>query len=816
MNNSLNKNISSLKRQLAAALQVACMLAPCLLAMNVRAQEAAPAATGGLDEIVVTARRKEENQQTVPVTVDSIKPETLEARGNVSVLDLQELVPGLMANSDISRDDVTFSIRGQTQTGGTLFPAVITYFSEVPLGSVSSGEFYDLENIQVLKGPQGTLFGRVTDGGAILLTPVKPAMKFEGYGELKLGDYNLREFRGAVSLPIVDDKVALRIAADVSRRDGYTHNLFDGSFLDDVSYEGGRIGLLLKPIDSLTNYTIFSYHSMNENGGGAVSGGFNPSDFSPDTAAQMLANYQQQLAYGPRTVNQGNTGPLFHGNGTFYQRESTWLVNTTTYQLLDNLSIKNIFGHTYDKENHGQTYTAPPYPIFANTGRFAPVAWSEQYSDELQLQGSAFDRILSYTTGVYFDYQQTPGFEETGAILNQGANLQVYVDSKTQTRDSAAYGQLSFDLSKFVPGLQFDAGVRYSKDKIESNNAEYLSIGLDPTPVPHGQCLTTQQVIDSGLAAQGVLPVQGCTKIDGSSSATTYTFDLNYLVFDKTFVYASLRRGYRPGGVNQSSASGSLVLPTYGPEFDLSHEFGIKSDWAIGDVKIRTNLAAYWDEGTQIQQSVLAETPNNTPVTGIVNSADSTIRGIEFQGTAIPIEGLTLNANWAYASGYYHTSHYTPEEIAASCPANPATTPAGATGRLCPLQAINNLPRNVVDAAAHYTLPLGSDLGAVTVGGDWFYTSSYATYNSRLPVTPIAPFGPYLPSYSLVNFDASWRNILRSSWDARVFVTNAANKEYIQGAASYLNASSLGIQELFYGAPRMYGVAVKYRFGQER
>jgi iron complex outermembrane receptor protein len=764
----------------------------------------------GLEEVIVTARRVEENLQRVPVTISVLPAEALESRGDFSIWDLEQTVPGLNVNGSLSREFINFTIRGQTQSPGTLFPAVITYFSEVPVPRITSGQFYDLGDVQVLKGPQGTLFGRVTTGGAILLSPIKPSDTFEGYGTVRLGDYGLRSFQGATNFPI-NDWIAMRFAGEVNRRDGYTHNIYDGRDLDEVSYESGRVGLLLKPTSNLENYTVASFNHINTDGGGSVLGGFNPNDWTPALAARVLTAYNQQRALGVRTVNVGSPGPLFQDDGNFSNSQVWWLTNTTTYENAEKFTIKNIFGYIRDKESFGQAALAPPAPYYTNRNA-GPSFFNEQFSDELQAQGRAFGDDLKYTIGTYWDLRQNPAFQDYGYVLEKQGILTIVTPNDATTRSRAGYAQANYDLSSLVQGLKINAGARYSSDTVEASSANYLSFGLAPTPIPADQCLSVAEVAARGLLAQGVIPTQGCTTTRGSSSAFTYTAGLDYQLNPNTFLYFSLRRGYRPGGVN--STSGGIVPAVYGPEYDLSRELGVRAEWNLGGVAFRTNFSAFLDNGTQVQQQIYTVTASNLVVTGVANSARSTVKGIELSGAVVPFKGFTADVDWAYTRAAYDTSAFTAAQIAASCPADPSITPPAPNGIVCPLQAFNYTPENVVKVAAHYALPLGDSIGTIIVGGDWYYTSKVATSDSRYPVTPTAPYGAYIPDYSIVNVDVSWKNFLRKPLEWKLFVTNATNKTYIQYAASFLDAGSLGVQQTFYGPPRMFGVSLKYTFGR--
>src|SRR6185369_13540157 len=231
---------------------------------TVQAQDAAAASHSGLtsEDIVVTARRKEESIQSVPVAVQAFSSETLVRQNVHDTKDLQRLVPGVIFNGSGSELNTTFTIRGQGRAViGTISPSVQSYVNEVALpnwGAVIPT--YDVANVQVLKGPQGTLFGRNTTGGAVLVYSQAPKHEFGGYASATLGDYNWHELEGALNLPIVKDKVALRLAGQYRKRDGFTKAGVPGEpDANTVNSRSFRVSLLLEPIDGVKNTTVYDY-----------------------------------------------------------------------------------------------------------------------------------------------------------------------------------------------------------------------------------------------------------------------------------------------------------------------------------------------------------------------------------------------------------------------------------------------------------------------------------------------------------------------------------------------------------------------------
>src|SRR5271170_7266297 len=268
--------VSSRTKQSIAALVVA--LSACAAAISQTRQSTADQTSAsttnssvGLAEVIVTARRIEEKIQQVPITIQAFTAAELREQGIQTTNDLQYAVPGIYLGGQSSRDNPAYDIRGETRTGQTAASpfGVVIYYDDVPLQTnlgVSVPPF-DMASIQVLKGPQGTLFGRNTTGGAILTYPVEPSYKFGGYVSAEGGNYSYVEQEGAINLPLIDDKVAVRISAHHELRDGYTKDLY-GPDQDNLDNEAFRVQLRVDPTDWLHNLTIYDYYSSHTAGTG--------------------------------------------------------------------------------------------------------------------------------------------------------------------------------------------------------------------------------------------------------------------------------------------------------------------------------------------------------------------------------------------------------------------------------------------------------------------------------------------------------------------------------------------------------------------
>jgi len=761
---------------------------------------AGPASAASADQvfetITVTARRKAENIQHVPVAVAVISRETISNYGAFDPVDLGRSAVGLYANSfNGDRSNIIYTIRGQAYTTGTLFPAVVPYFADIPLSKLLVGTFFDLDNVQVLRGPQGTLFGRVTDGGNVMLSPARPTNERGGYLQVKTGNYALRSVNGAFNLPLVDDKVLLRAAFENAKRRGFTHDLSHDTWLDGVNYISGRISLLVKPAEGVENYTALNYTHGDETGGSQGIYFINPPAFLAITRglvgaaganaylAQMQAALAKQQQAGPRAV--------YSDTNAFDRRDHWILTNQTKVDIADHLTAKAIFGYTFLKQQTANDYdgTDLPYLNTLNSVLPSPLSYQRQLSGELQLQGNGMlDRRLDWTLGAYVDRQTTPGPAETLSrqlFLLYNASVQ-----SLRTTSTAFYGQGSFEL---LPGLKINGGVRHTHDTSESDAATWSALATGATdPIPHGQCLTTRP---AGVLATS----KTCAHSEASFNVVTWMGGLEYQVTRNIFTYAKVSKGYRPGGFNAYNPS-----TPYGPESVISKEIGIKSDFEIAGRPLRVNIAGFYDDFSDIQRLITLVNSAGSS-TANVNTKSATVKGVELETMFKPIDELELSLNWNNISAKYNLKEYTPDYIAAACPADPRTMRPDPT-KFCPLSPFGRTPRNTLSLKANLTLPLSGE-STVSLGADWYYTASQYVVTTGY-VTPEV----HIPGYDVLNMNLTISNLLDSHMELSFFGTNILNKTYLSTVSSVSQMGSLGFAGASYGAPAMYGASVKVKF----
>lgn len=748
------------------------------------AQDAPAASDEALGDIVVTARRRAENLQDVPLAVTAFTPETLTQKAITDRTSLADNTPSLFTiNGGYPREFAFFALRGQGPAFGST-PGVVNYFAEVPNpvnidGRV--GSYYDLANVQVLAGPQGTLFGRNATGGNILFEPMKPQNRVEGYVRAQIGNYDDRRLEGAVNVPIVSDKVLLRVAGEIGRRDGYTKDVgpfFEGKDYDNLAYESFRVGLTLRPTDRIELYTVGRYYNSDTNGGATVLGAFNPAAGFDATALGLgflpvLAFYPnmatavaEQNARGPRRVSYN----LDQFSKTHYWQ----VINQATFELTDEIKLKNIISYSELETIYGYDYDATANPIAgqtsqvnpANPGLFEdgkiPTLAPQVFTEELQLQGTAFDKALAFTVGGFLDRQKTDlpagiaeySFFPFGTLV---PTLSAIFESRNDSE--AIFGQATLDLGRASPslaGLSLTGGLRYTWE--------------------HS---FTSQVIGAPPAVSGSVDDQ----------YLSYTATLDYDVNRDVHVYVTARNAYKSGGVNGPVPADS-AFRTFPPEKLSDVELGFKSQFDLGGAKGRLNVAAYRGIYDNIQRTTAesVDTPTGPVLLNVTRSAaKGKIEGVEINGAIVPVTGLTLNGSYSYINARY---------------TKVADASAGAILNGSPFPYT---PKHKFSIGATYEVPVGV-AGDLRAGINYVHQSKSSTAQTN------ASFYRFLPAYGLLNASLDLRNVGGRPLDIGLFANNLTKEAKPVGVLDFYNAPP-GTVGLTYTEPRMYGLRVGYRFG---
>jgi iron complex outermembrane receptor protein len=800
------------------------------------AQDSEPQLTA-LEEVFVTARRREESLQDVPIAVTAMDGDYLREQNITELSDLGIHVPSLrFSEGGASTNIPLITLRGQrpSEVLLTLDPAVPVYFAEVVL-TPSQGTnlgMYDLANVQVLKGPQGTLFGRNSTGGALLLTPQTPGTELGGYGEVKVGDYNLYQFEGAADLP-VNDQLQFRVAGRSLDRDGYQTNVADNElrgdeYWDEDSY-GYRFTTNYEPTDRLSTLTTVAYdkNDMNtrvaipqafnsssrlgtltnlvHNGGAAV---INPAAPSTPAVDEALAR-QRARDWTDVETDVGATETV-----------ENWIVsNIVEYELADALSVKNILGYRNLDSEQNADVDGTAVPLFGAatslTESVTPnppqgVTTASQYSEELQLLGNSFDDRLDWIVGVY--WMQMQGSESYTSQV-QGANpdwpaggigvpqidaiaqngyLQLSPNANTDNEAWAIYSEGTYTIND---QWSVTAGARQTWDE---RKMEAMNFSTNTTTLQYGCAMFDEN--------NQPLPDDNCSrKVSESFDELTGRGSLNFTPTQEMLIYASAASGYRTGGFNARGVN-DFTLQPFDPETVMTYELGQKTDWDLFDLAMmRTNLAVYYQDYDDIQKTISGTNPASGNFESYtVNAAKAEISGVEFEVTVAPTDNLNLSVAYAYVDAKYKQWD--------------RETNPGVISDFSGVPFVY-VPENSFTGSVAYTLPLDASYGDVMLVGSMYWQDKMVTNDGAFLWPTLGWSEDNLQEalatveaddYTVANFRVDWRSAMGSQFDAAAFVNNAFDEDYVTGGLSV--PDSLGWVGSTYGPPRTYGVALRYNF----
>ncbi|CAM4190468.1 TonB-dependent receptor [Novosphingobium lubricantis] len=769
-----------------------------------KAQEAEAAAqraaTAGdiSNAIVVTARRDSERLQDVPVAVAAFGADALAERRIVTETDLQFATPGLTVRSALTANQINFAIRGQSIDAFSFSaPAVTAYLNDVPAGGTAGTALFDLQSVQVLKGPQGTLFGRNATGGAVLYASARPTADFGGYLKGGYGNFSNVELEGAVNIPLMSG-VSLRLAGRSQTRDGYQRNLIDGSRLGDIDAQVGRASLLIAPEGSaFSNLTVFQRGSYGGTNTGldvqTVNGVNNPStyvdplDGMTKPLVTSMLDFHGADALGPG--NGSSTDPrvnaLYNGiadymakraaglAGGFYdvsinrsqahRANQTFVSNTTTFEATDALTLKNIFGYNKVVSSDLLDVDGSPYEFFGATGGPTQQIWggtydgngyifgTRQWSDELQASGET--GALKYIVGAFISEEQTFSYIPVTILPDFGLAYLGSYESTSIDKSRALYAQLTYAVTD---RLNLSGGLRYTW--------EDYRIRFEPSTAGDPKLL--------GALNPGQL----------KTSKPSWLVGLDYRVSDSLLVYFNHRGSWRTGGFNGTSGAQFPDPDPFKPETTYDFEVGAKFSGFVGNVKAQFNLAVYDQYIRNVQRSVYI---NNAANAGNANKARVT--------------GAELDADIAFSSHFsiggaltYTNARFT----------DGRATVAGQNFVFGPYA---DAPKYSGSFFAKASTGIG-EAGTVSLRGEIYAQSKFFYSNLNDTVLPNTVIG----GYKLVNLRAEWSEIFGSQVSAAAFVSNLTKEKYYIGGIAIGQIG--GTNATIPGAPRSYGFELLAKF----
>jgi len=722
-----------------------------------------------ISEIIVTARKREESLQDTPVSVTAFSSMDLNMRNMDNLSDIDRHTPNLIFDTapaaSGSSSGATVFIRGIGQLDPSLVfdPGVGIYIDGVYIPRLlgNASDIVDLERIEVLRGPQGTLFGRNSVGGAINIVTAKPSGEFEGSGELTVGRYNRRDFRGHVNFGLVPGQLAGKISVSIRDDDGY------GRRPDALEGIGDRTGntdartvraqLLWTPSDAVD--VLFSFDDTRRREASAQQ---SAADINPDAPVAALWNALVAPGLEAPYDRRWLTDDPFVSLGTFPTRGDVdnWGTSVTVDWRPGPIDVKSISAYRTLDVGYGHDGDHSPLPLFDVRGDDS----YEQFSQELQFSGEHLDDRLNWLVGLYYFHEDSSSYTSSifmsglfdaiealdpGNPANVGLDLDIDEYAEVETNSYAAFSQATYNITD---KLSFTGGLRYSYEK-----KKYFTV-------------QTRRASETFAAPP--------SNEQGDWSALTPKAGLEYQWTDALMTYGTVSRGFKSGGFDATTLGTGDIL-TFDPEYVWSYEAGVKSEWF--DRRLVVNAAAFYNDYSDIQLSSSQPTPDGNIDTVIENAGKARIQGFEVELSAVPAAGLTLSAGIGYIDAKF-------TEL------NP-----GASVTLD--SKFQKTPDWTGNLGAQYDTPVGN-YGTLSLRGDLTYRSKY--YND-VNNSELLAQGELALIDARVAFQHS-----SGDWEVFAFGTNLTDKRYLESGISGID--SIGFALAFYGRPREWGAGFKYNF----
>jgi len=739
------KRPASARRRLAA-----------LLLGNAVALSAQAASTGKIEEVIVTATKTGETAlQSTPLAISAFSADQLDARGVTDVRGLVDYTPGLQI-SDINGYAQLY-VRGVGSNNvfigsdpsttlhldGVYLARPIAYFSD----------FLDVERVEVLRGPQGTLYGRNSVGGTINIISRKPTDTLTGEVQGSVGNYRELGFKGYVSGPLGDSPLRGSLSVVRDRHDGYIENVAPGGadIFDQNSY--GVRGQLYSPLGEHADLTLRAdWFRSNEHTGGA-SKLLQPVGVPLDDS--ILNDYHKIAADSRNQLQIRSYGYAADFN----------------YNFSDDVALKSLTafrGVWSDDTTDADATSLDGVRALFNLRQ-------HQFSEELNLNVKL--DALTLVTGLYY-FQESD--VEPANVAMALANLNHFQRPRLSAESYAAFAQGEYH---FTDRFSMIAGLRYTHEKKDYHIVDYWKASGSP---------------DSDIAIQAPTIVgspyfSDPFDIESSKSANALTPKLgfNYTPTEDMLIYVSATRGFKSGGFDFGSSSPQRQAEGYGPEYLWSYELGVKSQWF--DDRLRVNMDVFYYDYKDLQ--VTLYTPPISAYTQ--NAATAKVKGVELELLARPLPSLDLFANVAYLNAYYSDYPNATFKLAGN------SIPFDASGN-----ALNNAPRWTLALGGTYTYQTDG-AGAFYIGADYhFQTKQYFSpvNDGEYGIVNLARQG----AYALFNARVGWRSE-DNAWDAALIGRNLGNREYITTAVDY---GGLAAQTMVGrpGAPRTFTLQVTRKF----
>ncbi len=743
----------------------------------------------------------------------------------LNVRDLMEHVTGLVVAPNSQGDSATFAIRSSKQDNGTT-GGVAVYLDDMPLTSTYAvaNANYDIASVDVLKGPQGTLFGASATGGAIVFRANKPTKDFDAWVWAQYGDYRRTQVTGMLNLP-VNDALQVRLAADyVNRPDGFVKNLVADpanglpSELWTDRHNSARLSVRLTT-GPVTNDIVSDYYSENDTPSQSIL-----TQLVPSTAALgiPLLNGYDQVALGGNASNI--TLPV-------YKRITSWGVkDTLNWEINENLTFVNNVGYRNDLQDTFQSSSSEVVYMVNGRTRIKRQSGVEEATlhfnmGRLRNTTGLFLNAIRQTDGNSYDLAQNftyllhipagafgPGTPAIDSPLAQLSNA-VY---NRWLYSVAPYSQTEYKLSD---SLTVIAGLRYNWDHGSFNDQQRG--GSPPTylfePQPSGNFFFGPCNPSTIQSSPQFDPVKCLASNAAKFRAPSWNLALQDQFAERSMVYFRVAHGYIAGGFNNQISDPRYQ--TFQPEKTTEYEAGLKSDWDLLGRPVRTNFALFDGDVSNKQEvengATCVDHPTFTAVDcaaayggnnitsqwiGVFNAGTLNYYGFDLSVEALPVDWLQLNAGWTFVEASYTSFAFpTVGEV-------PRQDLSGST----PAQ----VPKNTITASAKLLWPVPRSVGGITSTLSLYHRSEvnfsdiFNACNNQTGECLLASANT-APAYTILDFSTFWTGVFGSHIDLTGYVKNLTDKHYITFQSPQ---ASLGYATTSFGEPRTFGVGVRYNF----
>jgi iron complex outermembrane receptor protein len=626
--------------------------------------------TGAFEEITVTARKREESIERVPIAITAFTQADLTQANVVTLADLRYVTPGLSAQPDTFRQDtLNITIRGLRNfpSDGIQFDTATAVYVDGVYYARTQGltaTLFDIADLEVLKGPQGTLVGRDSEGGAVLYTTREPASEFGGYVNGTIGSYGQRDAQAVVNIPI-SSKISTRVALSYSESAGYLKNIYYDPATGDrnttpgmgyrkpagrfaLKYEGREgFKLILRGDIGSEHDTGVSYHDIGTFVGTVPSLG-RPSICNipgtcngfVDMQGNFIAPYYSNVAAG--TINTNPAAYNASLNSVVREASDFWsidqavsnrdvdhvhTISATAEQDLGSARIKLLGAyHWFDTQgisaSRGNPYDTAQYDYFNPDYK--------SVTSELNAAGKALHDNLDWTTGLFFFqesvaaqgylfYLYSPNAPQPAPVTGQQITLTNTTSDSGHNESYAVYNQGTYSVS---PRLRLTAGIRYTIDDrfahLDQTNTRFPATAASTATIPGGMFLSgpytfnglvyngaTENCALTAASGNGPLPLDACAfNVSRTFRRATWNVAADYDLFENTLLYLTARTGYRAGAINTGATKTNAALTVAKPETVQDYELGLKSEWQAGPVPVRSNLATYLTNYHDLQVQV--------------------------------------------------------------------------------------------------------------------------------------------------------------------------------------------------------------------